>query len=266
MKDFSARFPNFRVKAILADAFYGAKEFADEVEKIYPKSQFISQLKSNQLVVFNNKKINLKKYFGSRTAVSACVLIRGEVKKIEYKFARLKVSSHGEKRVVIALRYEGEEEYRYLYATRLAWGAKDIITTYEPRWLVEVFFQDCKEFEGLGKLQLLDIEGSERAVTLSLLFDCSLFFHENQVKLIEDKLSACTVGSLLRKCRVEAFVFYVKDILLSSDPMSAVAKMEEGVRSIYELRISKKHMVGKDLGQMDDQDDSLCEAESPIAA
>lgn len=250
LNKFSINFPKFRVNAILADALYGARYFADEIGKIYPKSQFISQLKSNQLIISQNKKVNLKRYFARRAPGAATILIRGEEKKIDYQSARLKVDSHGKKRFVIAIRYEEESDYRYIYATRLAWATKDIIRTYGLRWLVEVFFQDCKAFEGLGELQLLDVEGSERAVTLSLLFDCSLFFHEDQFKLIEDKLSACTVGGLLRKCRVEAFVFYVKDLLLSNDPMSAVASMEEGVKSIYGLRKSKKHMVGKDLGQM----------------
>lgn len=269
LKKFSINFPNFKVKAILADALYGAKGFADEVEKIYPKSQYVSQLRSNQIVFSQGKKLSLQKYFSRRKGVFKRVRLRGQDRDIEYLGARLKVDSHGKKRFIIALKYEGEMDYRFIYGTRLAWRGEDIIKVYALRWLIEVFFQDCKSFEGLGELQLLDKEGSERAVTLSLLFDCSLFFHEEQVKLIEDKLSAFTVGGLLRKCRVEAFLFYLKDFLLSDDPMAALNKMEEGIKSIYGLRTSKKHMVGVDLGKMEAQTNALkyrAREETPVAA
>ena len=109
-----------------------------------------------------------------------------------------------------------------------------------------------------------------RAVTLSLLFDCSLFFHEDQFKLIEDKLSAYTVGSLLKKCRVEAFVFLCKRfITFKRSNIGRCKNGRGGVRSIYGLRISKKHMVGTDLGQMEAQTNALRyrpREETPIAA
>lgn len=251
LRDFRNNFPDFKVKASLADAFYGSKDFADGVSEIFPKSQFISQLKSNQNVVSQGKKQSVKEYFEKRHGIFKKLIIRGEQKCLEYLGARLKVDSHGRKRYVIALRYEGEEEYRYLYATNLGWRGEDIIETYGLRWLIEVFFQDCKTFEGLGELQLLDVEGSERALILSFLFDCSLFFHEDQFKLIEDKLSAWSVGSLLEKCRVEAFVKYFKEYLLSENPLEKISILEEGIKSIYQLRKSKKHMVGQDLGKME---------------
>lgn len=83
-----------------------------------------------------------------------------------------------------------------------------------------------------------------------------------------DSLHHKEVTPLLRKCRIEAFVFYVKDLLLSNDPMSAVTNMEEGVKSIYGLRKSKKHMAGKDLGQMAPTHSLRYRAreETPIAA
>ena len=66
--------------------------------------------------------------------------------------ARLKVDAHGGKMLfVIALKYEGEEEYRYLAATDLSWRAIDIIQAYSLRWLVEVFFEDWKLYKGWGK-------------------------------------------------------------------------------------------------------------------
>jgi len=51
---------------------------------------------------------------------------------------------------VIALKYEGEEKYRYLAATDVSWRTLDIIQAYSLRWLVEVFFEDWKLYEGWG--------------------------------------------------------------------------------------------------------------------
>ena len=62
--------------------------------------------------------------------------------------ARLYVCAHHTKRFVIALKYEGEEEYRYLVARDLTWRTLDIVQAHTLRWLVEVFIQDWKAHEG----------------------------------------------------------------------------------------------------------------------
>lgn len=58
--------------------------------------------------------------------------------------------TQGKKRFVIALKYPGESEYRFLVATDLSWRTLDILQTYTLRWLVEVFFVDWKRSEGWG--------------------------------------------------------------------------------------------------------------------
>jgi len=52
------------------------------------------------------------------------------------------VTAHGCKRFVIALKYEGEQEYRYLIAKDMNWRTLDIINAYMLRGLIEVFFED----------------------------------------------------------------------------------------------------------------------------
>jgi hypothetical protein len=65
------------------------------------------------------------------------ICIRGGEKIIAtVSSARLKVDAHGVKRFVIALKYEDEEDYRYLVASDLSWRTKDIIQAYTLRWLV----------------------------------------------------------------------------------------------------------------------------------
>ena len=73
------------------------------------------------------------------------------------------------KRFVIALKYEGESDYRYLVATDMTWRTMDITQAYTLRWLVEVFFEDWKLYEGWGReAKRLDEEGSSRGLILSL--------------------------------------------------------------------------------------------------
>jgi hypothetical protein len=52
--------------------------------------------------------------------------------------ARLWVKAHDKKRYVIALRYEGEQENRYIVATDMTWRMTDIVSAYTMRWLVGV--------------------------------------------------------------------------------------------------------------------------------
>ena len=82
------------------------------------------------------------------------------------------------KRFVVALKYEGESNYRYLVATDMTWRTMDIIQAYTLRWLVKIFFEDWKLYEGWGrKAKQLNEEGSSRGLILSLLLDHCLLLH-----------------------------------------------------------------------------------------
>ena len=58
--------------------------------------------------------------------------------------ARLYVCAHKTTRFVVALKYEGEDTYRYLIASDLTWRTLDIVQGQTLRWLVEVCIQDWK--------------------------------------------------------------------------------------------------------------------------
>ncbi len=96
----------------------------------------------------------------------------GEDVKATVSSARIKVMAQGKKRLVVALKYESESDYRYLVATDMTWSTMDIIQAYTLRWLVEVFFEDWKLYEGWAReAKQLDEEGSSRGLILSLLFN-----------------------------------------------------------------------------------------------
>jgi hypothetical protein len=165
----------------------------------------------------------------------------------------LHVRAHGKKRFVIALKYEGEDEYRYIIASDLSWRTIDIVETYTFRWLVEVFFQDWKGNEGWGKLtKQIGEEGSSRSLILSLLVDHSLFFHPVQLARIENKLPAYTVGSLTAKIKVEGILASFEQIILSEAPVERFKKFAKSLEdNVVELNPSTKHMANREFGKFE---------------
>ena len=59
-------------------------------------------------------------------------------------------------------------------------------------------------------------------------------------------------GSLCHQAKVEAFLNTVEEIINSDQPKSAYEKMAEQLLKLYDLRPSKKHLVGFDMGQFDE--------------
>ena len=131
LEQFKFNHRNVQIKVIDADALYGISFFMDKAAKIFGGIQVISQLRSNQKVDFRNREISVEHYFVIYPGVEQKIKIRGdkEVKAI-VSSARLYVKAHKKKRFVIALKYEGEKQYRYLVATDLSWRTIDIIEAY----------------------------------------------------------------------------------------------------------------------------------------
>ena len=137
--------PSIDIKCILADALYGSADFIQKASEFQGGVQVISQLHSTQLV--RNKKgllMHAKSHF-ERTRVDATcrkIFIRGGKEEIVFINAqKLWVDAHQAKRMVIAIRYSNEKEYRYIIASDLTWQDIDIVQAYTLRWLVEVFFK-----------------------------------------------------------------------------------------------------------------------------
>ena len=189
INDFVRTFPNIKVDAVLADALYGQSNFIDQVQGLTGNTQVISQLRGNQLVKNRNGQwVAVQDYFTRHSGVETSLIIRGAKDlPVVVLGARLTVKAHGKRRFVVALKYEGESEYRFLVASDLSWRHLDIARHYTLRWLVEVFIEDWKGFEGWNMLaKQQGEEGSMRGVTLSLLCDHMLLVHPKQTALLKN--------------------------------------------------------------------------------
>lgn len=251
IEKFKLNHKNIKIKCIFADALYGTKEFMDKTSDLYGGIQVISQIRSNQKIHHGNEKaISVEKYFSDCPKTNQKLNLRGgkEV-NVTFCFAQIFVKSHGKKRFVLALKYENEKEFRYIVATALSWQPINILETYTLRWLIEVFFEDWKGYEGWNKLaKQPDEKGSSRGLILSLLVDHCLFFHPTQTALIKDKLSACTVGSLVARIGGESLIGTIQTIVDSENPkekLNDLIKLLED--DIIPIKYSSKHMVNKDI-------------------
>lgn len=245
--NFALEFPTFRVTAVLADALYGTGVFIDGIATIWPKTQVITQLRANQKIrLHNNKEVSCEEYFRSYKGWKQEIVIRAQKKtSVDAGGARLQVPSHGKKRFVIALKYQGEEAYRFLIGSDLSWNMREIIQAYTLRWLIEVFFEDWSCYSGFCSMaKQCGVEGSERPLILSLLFDHCFFFHSQQKHFIENKLPLATFGSLVERSRFDALCHLLKNILESPDPKQHLNELTSMADQIFGLRVSRKHMSG----------------------
>lgn len=246
---FKSDFPEIKVKAILADAYYGSKTFFAQTSSIFEDAQMISQVKRTQLVKSGGRYKSVENFFKGQLGVERLLSIRGEEKKVMIHGARLYLKAHSCKRFIIAMKYEGEAEYRYLVASDLTWRLTDIASAYTLRWLVEVFIQDWKSYEGWCQLaKQPGDDGTRRGVVLSLLTDHCLLLHEDQMALIESKLPAATVGSLRDRERANAMIEALESLIQdASDGQRIAAQLKDSIENTIPIRPSKKHMAHREM-------------------
>ena len=248
--DFFDHFPEVDIRAICADCLYGNKKFSAPI-LAKKKVQIISQIRSNQTVYIKNKAINLEELIRRYPGIKQTINFRGEDKDVIMYGVRVGVKSYdGEKLFVIALKYEGEDDYRYITGSDLSWRAIDIVSAYSLRWLVEVFIQDWKGHMGFDRMAIHQgVKGSSRGVILSLLVDHALNTHPKQSALIKSEEPASTVGTLIDHIKVEAFLETLKDILNSDSPKEKYEDMANALTSMHSLRESKKHLYNLDISK-----------------
>jgi hypothetical protein len=134
LAEFRGHFPQIRIRCTLADALYGTEAFMTTASLIAGGKQVVSQLRANQRVRFRGKEMSVETYFQKHPGSPFPITIRGgRTQTVIVSSARLYVCAQQTKRFVIALKYEGEEEFRYLVATELSWRTLDIVQVHTCR-------------------------------------------------------------------------------------------------------------------------------------
>ena len=253
LAQFQTQHPDFKVTCITADALYGTAPFVDGASAMFGGVQVISQIRSNQKVRLHKREQNVSDYFATHPGTPHTIRIRGgqEVVAIVGS-ARVYVCAHKTKRFVVALKYEGEDTYRYLIASDLTWRTLDIVQGQTLRWLVEVFIQDWKSYEGWSQLtKQPGAEGARHSVILSLLVDHALFIHPDQHAQLTHRLPAYTVGSLRAHVQVECLVDVVERLVSSEAPQEQLHRFTHALHQMFAFGHSKKHMIQRQLGRLE---------------
>src|SRR6266498_1696998 len=253
LEAFKAHHPHIRVHCIMADALYGTATFVDGASAMFGGVQVISHIRSNQQVRLQKREQNISDYFATHPGTPHTIRIRGgqEVVAIVGS-ARLYVCAHKTKRFIVALKYEGEDTYRSLIASDLTWRTLDIVQGQTLRWLVEVFLQDWKSYEGWSQLtKQPGAEGARKSVILSLLVDHALFVHPDQHAQLTHNLPAYTVGSLRAHVQVECLVDVVAHLVASDAPQEQLHRFTHALHQVFAFGRSTKHMIQRQLGRLE---------------
>jgi hypothetical protein len=250
---FKVQHPDVRVHCITADALYGTAPFVEGASALFGGVQVLSQIRSNQNVRVQKREQPVAEYFATHPGTPHTLRIRGgqEVVAIVGS-ARLYVCSHHTKRFVVALQYAGEDTYRYLIASDLTWRTLAMVQGQTLRWLVEVFIQDWKSYEGWSQLtKQPGEEGARHSVILSLLVDHALFFHPAQHAQLQHNLPAYTVGSLRAHVQVEGLVDVIENLVASDAPQEHLLRFTQALHQVFAFGRSTKHMIQRQLGRLE---------------
>ena len=237
----------------MADALYGTATFVDGASALFRGGQVISPIRSNQNMRVGKRAQPVAAYFATHPGTPYSIRIRGGAEVVAMVgSARLYVCAHKTKRFLVAIKYAEEETYRYLIASDLSWRTLDIVQGHTLRWLVEVFIQDWKSYEGWSPLtKQPGDEGARHSVILSLLVDHSLFMHPDQQRQLKNNLPAYTVGSLRANVQVECLLEVIDDVVSSDNPQEKLKRFTQALPEVFAFGQSKKHMVQRQLGRLE---------------
>src|SRR5262249_8506542 len=212
---FKAQQPEVRIHAVMADAPSCTATFVDGASALCNGVQVLSQIRSNQNIRVGKRHQHVADYFATHPGTPHRIRIRGGAEVVAMVGSpRLYVCAHKTKRLIVAFKIEKEKTNGYLFASNLSWRTLDIVQGHTPRWLVEVFIQDWKSYEGWSQLtKQPGAEGARHSVILSLLVDHSLFLHPDQQRQLTNNLPAYTVGSLRANVQVECLVEVIDDLV-----------------------------------------------------
>lgn len=241
LKSFASKHSSVKINAIVVDALYNSSRFLHEAKLIC--KQVITEARSSQNIIVNNKSIQLANFFANYHGKTGTMCLRYNNRLVHYVPSKFKLKAYNEKCYIIPIKFDNEESYRYLIATDMTWQPIDIIKTFSLRWLIEVFIQDWKSYEGWDSMaKQPGVDGSIRGIILSLLCDHALLSHHEQIALLKKREPACTVGSLCERIKLDSLLSFIQTIINSDNPQDMFNQYHTQINQFFKLRQSTKHI------------------------
>jgi hypothetical protein len=137
------------------DSWYFCKEFVDFLEK--KRKGWIAASKSDRLIKYKGKYLSLKEFSEIMKEKFNSALLNGK----EIKFFSKQIYFKSLKREAKLVIFFDDKDFLFL-VTNLERHPTDLLKIYLMRSKIDSFYKDAKQYLGLGKCQLRDLEGIKR--------------------------------------------------------------------------------------------------------
>lgn len=155
------------VDYVLADSWFICEKFISEITSLKSKSgkilNVIGLMKSNRIIVLDNKKIN-----GNRLPEVMCKSIKYS-RLFKAHYINLVVDYKGIPMRVFWIRLKGQNRWKMLVSTDKNLNFAKAMKYYQIRWCIEVFFKDCKQNLNLSRCQSTDFDAQIAHITICFL-------------------------------------------------------------------------------------------------
>jgi SRSO17 transposase len=152
---------------VVADTYYASPAIMKVCRS--RKYSFISMLKTNRILRISNKQMNVSSYtkrFFPKRKRSRIIKIGSNKYKVHSQKVSLKTGGAVK---IVCTRSLSHCTVKTIFTTNTALPIESILTAYNKRWSIEVFFKMSKQYLGLKAYQNRNLKAVQSAVRLSLM-------------------------------------------------------------------------------------------------
>jgi len=247
---------------VVFDSWYLNRDNCDYVER--SGLNWVSHLKRNTKIRWRGKKFKVSRWYK---------FYGGEFKEkeIETKPYKDEVRRHRVIEVVVYVYFLGRKgkllvergergEERYYLTNHLEWDARQVLTRYRYRWVVETYHRDLKQHLGLGECEMRTKEAVLHHVSAVLMGATLLERMVSESGLVEWAERQRSTGMGRKQRHLLAFV--VRDFILwiLRYVGTEESKAEEVFKALHEhLRLEELERVMRKTGQKGGEDNDFKE-------
>ena len=197
---------------VIFDTWYLSSQVTNIIKEL--NNYWISPLKSNRIVLKNNKRIILRDYISN---IDKSLFKAKKIKdKYYYYYSEIvKISNLG--KILLVVYYENSDfsdSVTVLGSNALVWSPDKIIYSFTQRWSIETFYRDSKQNLGFEDYELRKLKGIIRHWYLVFLAYTILQLSSNEKSLTKWlKSNLKTIGDQCRFVTNETIKYFVLWVL-----------------------------------------------------